>query len=213
MKEERIAKEKMYKKQLIIDAAEILFYKKGINETSMDELASKSGFTKKTIYRYFDSKDEIYYEVMIRAYKKLNGLLKNSIEDNKESNPIDKLKVIEKVLYTFNEKYNNELKIIFDFNNTNLEEIQKSEAAKRCYKEGEYITKLILEILKEGIASGDIREDVDINKIFIAMWSSVMGMINLINYKEEYINKYFNVSVYESLEYQFDLIIKSIRKE
>lgn len=213
MKEERIAKEKMYKKQLIIDAAEILFYKKGINETSMDELASKSGFTKKTIYRYFDSKDEIYYEVMIRAYKKLNGLLKNSIEDNKESNPIDKLKVIEKVLYTFNEKYNNELKIIFDFNNTNLEEIQKSEAAKRCYKEGEYITKLILEILKEGIASGDIREDVDINKIFIAMWSSVMGMINLINYKEEYINKYFNVSVYKSLEYQFDLIIKSIRKE
>lgn len=213
MKEERIAKEKMYKKQLIIDAAEILFYKKGINETSMDELASKSGFTKKTIYRYFNSKDEIYYEVMIRAYKKLNGLLKNSIEDNKESNPIDKLKVIEKVLYTFNEKYNNELKIIFDFNNTNLEEIQKSEAAKRCYKEGEYITKLILEILKEGIASGDIREDVDINKIFIAMWSSVMGMINLINYKEEYINKYFNVSVYKSLEYQFDLIIKSIRKE
>jgi len=44
----------------IIDAAERLFFSKGYNNSTMDEVAKESGFTKRTLYSYFTSKEEIY---------------------------------------------------------------------------------------------------------------------------------------------------------
>lgn len=47
------------KKELIISSARKLFEKYGIKKTSMDEIASNAGITKKTIYAYFNNKAEI----------------------------------------------------------------------------------------------------------------------------------------------------------
>lgn len=47
------------KKELIISSARELFEKYGIKKTSMDEIASNAGITKKTIYAYFNNKAEI----------------------------------------------------------------------------------------------------------------------------------------------------------
>ena len=40
----------------IIDAAERLFFSKGYNNSTMDEVGKEAGFTKKTLYSYFTVK-------------------------------------------------------------------------------------------------------------------------------------------------------------
>ena len=47
------------KEKQIVDAARKLFYKFGFKKVSMDEIAREAGVTKKTIYRYFDSKEAL----------------------------------------------------------------------------------------------------------------------------------------------------------
>lgn len=47
------------KKEQIIEAARELFYQFGFKKVSMDEIARKSNVTKKTIYMYFRSKEEL----------------------------------------------------------------------------------------------------------------------------------------------------------
>ena len=46
-------------RQNIATAAEELFTKKGIEATSMDEIAQKAGYSKATLYVYFQNKEEI----------------------------------------------------------------------------------------------------------------------------------------------------------
>ena len=43
----------------IITAAKKLFTKYGFKKVSMDEIASEAGVTKKTVYTYFSSKEEL----------------------------------------------------------------------------------------------------------------------------------------------------------
>lgn len=47
------------KKDQIIESARLLFHKYGFKKVSMDEIARDSGVTKKTIYSYFSSKEDL----------------------------------------------------------------------------------------------------------------------------------------------------------
>lgn len=47
------------KKDQIIESARLLFHKYGFKKVSMDEIARESGVTKKTIYSYFSSKEDL----------------------------------------------------------------------------------------------------------------------------------------------------------
>ena len=49
----------MLKEEQIIEVARELFHKFGFKKVSMDEIAREAGVTKKTIYRYFDSKEAL----------------------------------------------------------------------------------------------------------------------------------------------------------
>jgi AcrR family transcriptional regulator len=46
-------------RQRILDAAERLFFSKGINATAVDDVAEAARVSKRTLYAYFDSKDEL----------------------------------------------------------------------------------------------------------------------------------------------------------
>src|SRR5579872_3406106 len=46
-------------RERIVAAAARLFYNEGIRAASMDAIAEKAGVTKKTLYYYFRSKDEL----------------------------------------------------------------------------------------------------------------------------------------------------------
>ena len=47
------------KKEQVIEAARRLFHQFGFKKVSMDEIAKEAGVTKKTIYMYFGSKEEL----------------------------------------------------------------------------------------------------------------------------------------------------------
>lgn len=47
------------KKDQIIEAARLLFHKYGFKKVSMDEIAREAGVTKRTIYSYFSSKEDL----------------------------------------------------------------------------------------------------------------------------------------------------------
>ena len=46
----------------IITTANTLFYKHGIKEVKMDDIAAALGISKRTLYKHFDNKEELLYE-------------------------------------------------------------------------------------------------------------------------------------------------------
>jgi AcrR family transcriptional regulator len=52
--------------RLIIDAAYESFWRSGFRRTSVDRIAERAGVTKRTIYSYFRSKDDLLASVLLR---------------------------------------------------------------------------------------------------------------------------------------------------
>ena len=71
MLSDRQVKEREMRKNNILKGALRVFHSHGIEKTTMDEIASESGFGKATLYYYFTSKDEVFIAIMEDGWKKL----------------------------------------------------------------------------------------------------------------------------------------------
>ena len=71
----RKERERLFRKQEIIDASVKLFAGKGFNNTTLDEIAASSEFGKGTIYNYFSSKEEIYSAIVEDVSKNLKQII------------------------------------------------------------------------------------------------------------------------------------------
>lgn len=73
----KVAEKKLAKRKKIYEAAYELFTNKGVNQTSIDDIAKKAGVGKGTFYLYFGDK----YDIMDRiVLKKSSILLKEAID-------------------------------------------------------------------------------------------------------------------------------------
>jgi len=62
------------REQLLLVARGI-FAERGFQSTTMDDIAKEAGFTKPILYQYFDSKTDLYHEIVTQtAQKLLNSL-------------------------------------------------------------------------------------------------------------------------------------------
>lgn len=103
--ESRKDREKNLRRQEILHSAVKLFAEKGFSTTTIDDIAAAAEFGKGTIYNYFQSKEDIYFEI-------INDVLSNQKQivneaDRTNQNPLDFIraytfKIFE---YCFNNKY------------------------------------------------------------------------------------------------------------
>lgn len=63
------------KQEQILKAAKELFTKYGFKKVSMDEIASETGVTKKTVYSYFSSKEELLKDVIKEELQNIKKII------------------------------------------------------------------------------------------------------------------------------------------
>ncbi len=62
-------------RQKLVDVARQLFAKKGLNGTTMNDIAVASGKGRRTLYTYFSRKEDIYYAVIESELERLSDKL------------------------------------------------------------------------------------------------------------------------------------------
>jgi AcrR family transcriptional regulator len=72
-------------RQTVIDAAYECFWRTGYNRTSLDTIAARAGVTKRTLYSYFRSKDDLLAAVMSHH----NGLASQRLKRIGDRMPAD----------------------------------------------------------------------------------------------------------------------------
>jgi len=178
--EERRKKEKENRKNSILKAARKLFFERGFKSVTVDLIAAKAEVSKGSIYLYFDSKEEIYTQILISA----------NIERHKEVETFAKQEgTASELLLMFARDYvnffldNNELfRILMTFmlhsENMNLTEEQNTQL---IHTTNENI-RTVSEILQKGVHSGEFVSNIDIRQVQNAIWGSLNGIISLYIY-------------------------------
>ncbi|MGH7851449.1 MAG: TetR/AcrR family transcriptional regulator [Thermodesulfobacteriota bacterium] len=87
------------RKEEIIRAAAKLFSQKSYHDVTMDDIAEKVGVAKGTIYLYFDSKENLYLEIMEETYEEIESILER---ETAKSDPAPvKLKKVLGLIFKF----------------------------------------------------------------------------------------------------------------
>jgi AcrR family transcriptional regulator len=71
------------KTNLILDAALKVFSEKGYHETRLEDIAAAAGFSKASLYNYYEDKEEIFLHILIRMHEKIIDVLKNEIREDR----------------------------------------------------------------------------------------------------------------------------------
>jgi AcrR family transcriptional regulator len=167
-------------REKLIDVARQLFAHKGIDNTTMNDIANASDKGRRTIYTYFKNKREIYNAVIERESDQIVAELK-SISEDKQLCPKEKLK-----------KYLS-MRCNHSATNASLYDSLK-QFFSRDYKRVDRIRKLAYEkesvifehILEEGVTKGDFnREQVQYLKVFLPKLLQGMDLIGIDDENDE----------------------------
>ena len=85
----RVKEEPIVHQNRIAEQAMILFAKKGIDNTKMDEIASLAGYSKATVYVYFKNKDDIISFLALQSIIKLRTAIETAVLKEEDVNRND----------------------------------------------------------------------------------------------------------------------------
>jgi AcrR family transcriptional regulator len=71
------------KSNLILDSALKVFSDKGYHETRLEDIAVAAGFSKASLYNYYEDKEEIFLHILIRMNEKILEILKTEIREGR----------------------------------------------------------------------------------------------------------------------------------
>lgn len=162
---EQTPKERERKIDDILTAAKRIFLKKGYFNTTMLDIATEAELSRRTVYLYFNNKDDLSYEIVHRAYSQLMKMLLLASDSDKcgfeklidiKNNYIEYYKTnYEDFVFT----------LYFDFK-INTQIVDEKQIKESFYLLQKMVTR-VEECMKEGIKDGSIRpiEDVRLSAI------------------------------------------------
>jgi AcrR family transcriptional regulator len=178
--EERRKKEKENRKNSILKVARKLFFERGFKSVTVDLIAAKAEVSKGSIYLYFDSKEEIYTQILISANIERHKEIENFTKQDGSASELLLSFAFDYVNFFLD---NNELfRILMTFmlqsENMNLTEEQNTQLIHTTNEN----VLAISEILQKGVASGEFVSGIDFNQMRNAIWGMLNGIISLYIY-------------------------------
>ena len=157
-------------KKRILTTARDEFISFGFTKVSIDGIASKMGMSKKTIYKYFPSKDDLVHAVTDTTLKEMETRCKNIIENN-DIDSVEKLRQMMTTAAIHTSKMGKPL----------IEDLEKN--APHVWKEiSEFRNKRIYEdfgkLLQEGVEQGIFRNDVDVQLVLMIYANVIRNIIS-----------------------------------
>lgn len=168
--QERKEREKQELQNLILSTAAELFRKKGYEQTSMRAIAQAIEYSPGTIYRYFDNKDQLLYEVSVRGFNLFFEYL-SSVRDIKD--PMKRLQNLGRAYISFALEYPSYYDLMFIMNDP-----MRSIGDKESWEEGDASHDVLTDIIQSCQQAGYF-EGYDLDELSLMIWGQVHGIVSL----------------------------------
>lgn len=172
---ERRQREKEQRKTEIADAAERLFFARGYEDVSMEDIAREVELNKATIYLYFKNKEALFATIVLRGIEILGEKYGECME--RDVPGIARVILMGRAYYRFSQEYPEYLRLIHFY------------GSERFSRENPYIAeigegygtcrRMLADAVREGIDDGTIRADLDPFLTSMYLMTSFMGILSM----------------------------------
>ena len=157
----------------ILDAAWKLFDERGIDRVTMAEITSASGVQPSTMYQYFSNKDDIVWAILGELMQERIGRAKQTMEDT----PNALARIASLLEFMANELANNPVKVRF-MAQFDAMYARDWPVERLLTLESQIIPQpfqYFAELIREGMADGSLRTDLDPDLTMHAVMNAVIG--------------------------------------
>jgi len=201
-------KGKESRRNTILKAARRLFLDRGFKAVTVDSIAAKSEVSKGSIYLCFDSKEEIYTQILIADNIALNERIRNF--SSVEASASQLLQEFSRIYvdYFLNDKelFRILMTFMMQTGQMHLTDKQSNELIRSTNEN----IKPISEIIQKGIDSGEFFPIKNIRQIQNAIWGMLNGVISLYLFTGNPIKRMERI--HSTVQNSLDVIIKGLKE-
>ena len=175
--EERRKRERDNRRHAILKAARKLFFEKGFKPVTVESIARKAELSKGSIYLYFNSKEEIYTQILLsdidKFHEHFTDLLQNSPSATEALNRFAGIYV--DLFMSDRELFRILMTFMLHTSDMNLPEELNSHIIKSTNKN----ISIIEDIFRYGIDRGEFPPTINLRLNRNAIWGLLNGIISL----------------------------------
>ena len=195
----------------ILKAAERLFTEKGYDQTTIADISKEAGYSRRTIYAYYESKEDMLHHIIETGLQALKEDIKNAVKGNDDF--LGQYKAICMAMSRYQRECPYSAENVNRANTTNLDETDISDTVKRILLFGEEINRVLADFIEKGKKDGMVRQDTVPELTVYVLWSGITSLFSLVQTKGQYISGHYSISDKEFLEYGLKQLINSILEE
>ncbi|MEJ2054674.1 MAG: TetR/AcrR family transcriptional regulator [Calditrichaceae bacterium] len=200
---ERKERDRERRKNEIIDAAEKVFFKKGFENATVENVAEIAEFSKATLYLYFGSKEELYYAVCQRAEIKLFNQIDKAIAGAEGT--LEKIKTFLHTFVEFQQKHPDHFDALFYLQTHPFNLDPEHELVKENNERDQIYINRWIELIDQGKKEGLIRDSLNPISTVLLIWMQLSGFLKISSVwqtqfediltctKEDLLNEYYNI--------------------
>lgn len=174
----RRERERGARRRVILDAAKAVFDERGFLNATMEEIAERSELAVGTLYRYFQSKEELYVSLLFEAME----MFRQGIESARGNGepPNEQLRAVWRFFYAFYREQPESYRALMFLRNEGLSDVISADVIQEINQRAGENFRRVAEIVQSGVDAGLYRADLDARGVVDVLWSLLMGLALLI---------------------------------
>lgn len=157
------------KREQIMSAAEALFSAHRFHEITVEDIARLAGVGKGTIYRYFDNKESLFFEVALSGYEQLCEAVESHLQDSGAYEDV-LFRVSDAVGAFFLERH----RVWHMMQAEDRRQLRRRGSCHQAWQSHrDRLHNALVQILRRGVEAGGIRADLPLE----ALASLLLGML------------------------------------
>lgn len=205
---ERREREKEQRRNDIIDAAETVFFSKGWQMATMDDVAEAAELSKATLYLYFKNKEDLYAAILVRGSEILHGLFQEAVEQNETG--LEQIAAIGRAYTTFHATHPEYYDAMMYFDVKGFDTCEDCDHAQKCDEYRDRIMGLVTRAVQNGIEDGTLRADLDPAQTAVLLWAQSSGVLQVLAVGGEKIKMVHGVEPDDLMETFFEFCLHAI---
>lgn len=205
---ERKEREKQQRKEEIVKAAEEVFFSKGFDKSTMDDIAEQAELSKGTLYLYFKSKEDLHMAVAHKAVSMLSEAAAGI--ENGEGSALEKLVQLGRATIEFSRKFPDHMKSIIFLEGFEMQQLSFSASEFQNVLYSESPVGMVVRIVEQGVKEQLIRSDIPPLVIAHTLWMQMISVMRFVTNRSIMFQmlELSPSSIYES---HFEVVINGIR--
>lgn len=208
---ERKEREKEHRREEILDAAQRVFFEKGLYIATMDEIAEKAELSKGTLYLYYKNKEDLYLAVMMRGMEILREMFAKVTESGESASTM-LVALGDAYLEYFND-HREYFRMIHFMQTPQFHKQVTEEMKQSCGTLNRQVWDLVNGILKQCIDEGIIRRNLNPVEVGIILWSSATALMLRIDSEHSIWNEDFHIDLTQTMKLSNSLLFDAICTE